>query len=60
MAWVLFTIILEADRYYVAPHGPFATMELCFEQRENFLRTAPLPKINYEAVCIRTDEVNGI
>ena len=55
--WMLFLIILEVDRYYVAPQGPFPTMEVCFEAREVALSTAPKPKINYEAVCIYTDKV---
>ena len=56
---MLFLIILEVDRYYVAPQGPFPTMEVCFEAREVALSTAPKPKINYEAVCIQTDHNIG-
>ena len=55
--WMLFVIMLEADRYYVAPQGPFPSMEVCFEARDYFMGTAPKPKINYEAVCIQTDKV---
>jgi hypothetical protein len=55
--WMLFVIMLEADRYYVAPQGPFPSMETCFEARDYFMDTAPKPKINYEAVCIQTDKV---
>ena len=57
---MLFVIVLEADRYFVAPRGPFESMEVCFEERESILNTFPEPKINYEAVCIRTDKVTGI
>ena len=43
------------------PQGPFATMAECFEAREHFINTAPKPKINYEAVCVQTDQMsNGI
>ncbi len=55
--WMLFVLVLEADRYYVAPRGPFESMEVCFEERESILSTFPEPKINYEAVCIRTDKI---
>lgn len=55
--WMLFVILLQADSYMVAPQGPFASMEDCFEAREVALSTAPKPKINYEAVCVRTNEV---
>ena len=58
MMWMLFVIVLEADRYFVSPQGPFPTMEVCFEARERILSTAPKPKINYEAVCIATDKVS--
>jgi hypothetical protein len=55
--WMMFLIILEADRYMVSPQGPFRTMDQCFEARDYVLQTAPQPKINYEAVCIQTDKV---
>jgi len=57
--WMLFVIVLETDRYFVAPRGPFPTMEVCFEAREFVMQTAPQPKINYEAVCIQTDHNIG-
>jgi len=57
---MLFVIVLETDRYFVAPRGPFESMEVCFEERESILNTFPKPKINYEAVCIHTDKVTGI
>ena len=53
--WMLFLIVLEADRYMIAPQGPFSTMESCFEAREFVMQTAPQPKINYEAVCVQTN-----
>jgi hypothetical protein len=55
--WMLFVIVLQADSYMVAPQGPFATMDECFKARQYVIQTAPKPKINYEAVCIRTDKV---
>ena len=57
--WMLFVIVLEADRYFVAPRGPFPTMEVCFEARERTLSNFPQPKINYEAICIQTDHNIG-
>ena len=55
--WMLFLIVLEADVYFVAPQGPFTSLEGCFEAREYVMQTAPQPKINYEAVCIQTDHL---
>jgi hypothetical protein len=57
MTWVLFVILLEADRYYVSPNGMYPTMEDCFEARDFFMATAPQPKINYEAICVQTDKL---
>jgi len=57
--WMLFVIVLETDRYFVSPQGPFPTMEVCFEAREIVMQSAPQPKINYEAVCIQTDHNIG-
>ena len=55
--WMLFVIVLQADAYFVAPKGPFTSMEGCFEARSRTLATFPQPKINYEAVCIQTDVI---
>jgi hypothetical protein len=57
--WLLFAILIQTDGYAVYPQGPFATMAECFEAREYFIATAPKPKINYEAVCIQTDQVSS-
>ena len=57
--WLLFAILIQTDGYAVYPQGPFATMAECFEAREYFMATAPKPKINYDAVCIQTDQVRS-
>ena len=53
--WMLFVIVLEADRYLVSHQGPFASMDDCFAARQYVMQSAPQPKINYEAICIHTD-----
>lgn len=59
--WVLFVILLEADRYIVFPQGVYPTMVKCFEEHTLFMVSAPKPKINYEAICIQTDKLgNGV
>ncbi len=59
--WILFVILLEVDRYYVAPQDVFPTMASCFEARDFFMATAPKPKVNYDAICIMTDhEIGGV
>ena len=57
--WMLFVIVLESNVYFVAPKGPFMGMEECFEERSRTLSTFPEPKINYEAVCVRTNKIKG-
>lgn len=55
--WVLFIIILDSTQYYVQPNSMYTSMDECFMAREMFMKTAPQPKINYEAVCVKTDRI---
>ena len=57
ITWVLFVLLLEAERYYVMPQGHYMTMEECFEARDVIINTAPKPKMNYDAICIQTNEI---
>jgi hypothetical protein len=57
VTWVLFVLLLEAERYYVMPQGHYMTMKECFEARENVMQSAPQPKMNYDAICIQTNEI---
>ena len=57
MIWILFIIVLDTDQYYVSPNSFYSSMDKCFAAREVFMKTAPQPKINYEAVCVQTDRV---
>lgn len=57
--WVLFVILLEADRYYVSPNGIYPTMQDCSNALEVVMQSAPQPKINYDAICIKTDKLEG-
>ena len=57
ITWVLFVLLLEAERYYVVPQGHYMTMEKCFEAREIVMQSAPQPKMNYDAICIQTNEI---
>ena len=57
ITWVLFIIVLEADRYYVQANSFYSTMDKCFEARDVFMASAPQPKINYEAVCVQTNRI---
>ena len=53
--YMIFVIMLQADQFFVRPHGPFLDMATCFQAREEILAQFPEPKVNYEAVCVKTD-----
>ncbi len=53
--WMLFTIVLQANQFYVKPNGPFVDMDTCFQARQAVLSQYEKPKVNYEAVCVKTD-----
>jgi len=58
--WLLVVVIVVDGMAYMQNGGLHATMKDCFEARENVMQTAPQPKINYEAVCIKTDQAGEI
>jgi len=55
--WLLFIISIFEGTYGVSANGPYPSMAKCFKVREALLKTYEKPKINYEAVCVRTDQV---
>ena len=55
--WALFIILLEAEKYYVMPQGVYETEIKCLEAQTLFMLTAPKPKMNYESICVPTDQV---
>jgi hypothetical protein len=57
--WMLFVILLNAEGYNTMFMGLQPSMEVCFQERDRILSTAPKPKINYEVVCVQTD-ITGI
>tara|TARA_A100000171_G_C2031794_1_gene96182 strand:+ start:199 stop:372 length:174 start_codon:yes stop_codon:yes gene_type:complete len=48
---------LENEKYYVMPQGQYMTMADCFIGREEFMRTAPTPKMNYDSICVQTNQI---
>jgi len=53
--WILFSLLLSAEQYYVHHQGPYMSLEECFKARDFLMEQAPKPKVNYESVCIKTD-----
>lgn len=60
MAWLLVGILVQNGMIYAKPVGIYATMEQCFEVRQYVMDQAPQPKINYESVCINTDQLKQL
>lgn len=58
ITWFLFIIILGEESYVVSVNSIHQTMGSCFVARDAIMTSAPKPKINYEAVCIKSDRVN--
>lgn len=60
MAWLLVGILIEDGMIYTKPLGIYPSMNHCFEIREYVMRQAIQPKLNYETVCIQTNELNQL
>ena len=58
--WALIGVMLATQGVAVQPISLHDTMEECFEAREQIMLVMPKPKINYEAVCVRTDLFEGV
>lgn len=52
--WFLFVIGISNGMWAVTTNGPYPNMAKCFKVREALLETYPKPKIDYEAVCVRS------
>lgn len=59
MTWVLFVIMLHSTDYVVLPHSLHDTMASCFEERENIVKQLGEPIVNYQAICIKTDQTGN-
>ena len=56
--WVLVAVALGANGVAAQAIGVFSELNQCFEVREQIMKKAPQPKMNYETVCVRTDLFN--
>jgi len=52
--WFLFVIGISNGLAGVTANGPYYSMTKCFKVREALLETYPKPKIDYEAVCVKS------
>lgn len=59
-AWVLVALIFTQGEFKFIGLGVYTSMNECFVARDYFIATGPKPKINYEAVCIQTDQLEAL
>jgi len=51
---------VQGSQVFTKPLGAFVEMDRCFEVREYVLAQASKPKLNYEVVCVQTNEMGGL
>lgn len=57
MAWVLVVLVFVEGRLGVMPNGVFISKEDCLSAQEHFMKTGPQPQINYDTICVNTDQL---
>jgi hypothetical protein len=60
MAWLLVAILIEDGTIFTKALGIYPSMGHCFEVREYVMQQSVKPKLNYETVCIQTNELNQL
>lgn len=59
MGWALVAVLIIDQQIRTMPVTLTPTKESCEQARILFLSTAPVPQINYEAVCLFTDQAKS-
>lgn len=60
MVWALVLIWFTADDVHFKGVSIYQTEADCIAGRAIFMEMGPQPKINYESVCIGTDQLNNL
>ena len=60
MVWVLMLIAVEADMFYIRGMGIHNSMDSCFRARQALVEEIGRPIVNYQTLCIQTDQLKGI
>ena len=55
--WVLIGILIQDGMLYSKTLGIYPTEEVCAQVRIYVMDQAEKPKINYETVCIKTNQI---
>lgn len=59
MTWVLMLIAVEANTFYFRALDTFPRMDDCLGARASLVEEIGRPIINYQALCIQTDQLKG-
>jgi hypothetical protein len=59
MVWVLILIAVQADTFYFKALNMYPRMDDCLGARAELVEKLGRPIVNYEALCILTDQVKG-
>lgn len=59
MVWVLMLIAVESDTFYFRAMGIHPRMDDCLGARAALIEEIGRPIVNYQALCIMTDQVKG-
>ena len=57
MTWVLMLITIKGSMFYMSVVNTFPSAESCIQEREVGVTTLGSPIINYQLVCIPTDQL---
>lgn len=59
MVWVLMLIAVQADTFYFRALEVYPRMDDCLGARAELVEEIGRPIVNYQALCIMTDQVKG-
>jgi hypothetical protein len=57
MTWVLMLITIEGSMFYMSVVDTFPNADSCMQQRVEGVSTLGEPTINYQLICIPTDQL---
>lgn len=59
MSWVLMLIAVESGTFYFRALAVHDRMDDCLAQRAALVEEIGRPIVNYQALCIQTDQLKG-
>ena len=56
MSWILVAITITGLDINVFGSGVYESYEACLVEKEELMKEAPQPKINYEMICVMSNQ----